>query len=300
MNTSNNVKEASEEEYCASCGIAELDEVHLKECDGCDLVSYCSDACQRDHRSEHETKCKKRAAELRDEILFRQPESHLGDCPICCLPLPLLLDKSAMMSCCSKRICDGCRYANQIREAEMRVIQFTCLFCRQPRPKTEEDAKQNLMKRAAVNDPDALTQMGCMCCDEGDYDSAFEYWTKAAKLGDAMAHYNISVMYRTGDGVEEDEKKEAYHLEEAAIRGHAYARHNLGVYEENNGRIDRAVNHYIIAANLGDDESLKALKECYRYGAVSKEDFAAALRAHYSAVSATKSPQRDAAAKYFV
>ena len=53
--------------------------------------------------------------------------------------------------------------------------------------------------------------------------------------------------------------------------------------------------HFIIAAKLGDDDSLEGLKSCYREGAVSKEDFAAALRAHQAAVDATKSPQREAA-----
>ena len=75
---------------CVSCGIAELDDIKLKPCDGCDLARYCSDACQANHRPDHEAACKERAAELRDEILFKQPEStHLGECPICCLPLPL-------------------------------------------------------------------------------------------------------------------------------------------------------------------------------------------------------------------
>ena len=58
--------------------------------------------------------------------------------------------------------------------------------------------------------------------------------------------------------------------------------------------------HYIIAANLGYDNSLKRLRECYKYGDVQKEDFAAALRAHQAAVDATKSPQRETAAEYFL
>ena len=45
------------------------------------------------------------------------------------------------------------------------------------------------------------------------------------------------------------------------------------------------------------NESLRALKECFKRGMVSKEDFAAALRAHQAAVDATKSPQREAAEK---
>ena len=82
----NNMREDDEEEKnevvnncssscCASCGIAEIDDIKLKHCDGCDLVKYCSDACQRDQKSEHEEECKKRAAELRDELLFKQPEA---------------------------------------------------------------------------------------------------------------------------------------------------------------------------------------------------------------------------------
>ena len=55
----------------------------------------------------------------------------------------------------------------------------------------------------------------------------------------------------------------------------------------------RAVKHWMIAAKLGHDDSLYALKEGYKKGDVSKEDFAAALRGHQAAVDATKSPQRE-------
>jgi TPR repeat protein len=71
--------------------------------------------------------------------------------------------------------------------------------------------------------------MGCKRSDEGDYIGAFEYYTKAAELGDAEAHYGLSVIYRLGRGVEKDKKKEVYHLEEAAIGGFVDARHNLDV-----------------------------------------------------------------------
>ena len=88
--SSNNLDAEAADNCCASCGIAEVDDIKSKECDGCDLVRYCSDECQKDHRPEHEAMCKERVAELRDEILFKQPESsHLGDCPICCLPTPI-------------------------------------------------------------------------------------------------------------------------------------------------------------------------------------------------------------------
>jgi hypothetical protein len=55
------------------------------------------------------------------------------------------------------------------------------------------------------------------------------------------------------------------------------------------------VKHFIIAANLGLDVSMEKLKRCYAGGVISKESFAAVLRAHQAAVDAWKSPQRDAA-----
>ncbi len=173
-----------------------------------------------------------------------------------------------------------------------------CPFCRHPIPENKEEVNKNLMKRAAANDPVALREMGRKHCREGDYGSSFEYWTKAVELGDVDAHSNLSVMYLEGDGVEKDEKKGLYLLEEAAIAGHPEARHNLAYYEGRNGRIDRAVKHLIIGANLGCGDSIKKLKECYVSGDVSKEAFAAALSAHQVAVDATKSPQREAAAKF--
>ena len=82
-------KEEEEVMLCASCGVAGGDDIKLKRCTACFLVRYCSVKCQKEHRPKHKKECKKRAAELKDEILFKQPESsHFGDCPICCLPLP--------------------------------------------------------------------------------------------------------------------------------------------------------------------------------------------------------------------
>ena len=284
---------------CASCGIAEVDDIKLVPCDDCDIVNYCSDECQRYHRSEHELECKERATELRDELLFKQPEgTHFGDCPICCLPFPLDPLKSRMQTCCSKAICIGCAYSSIVRHWEEKRLR-TCPFCRHIVPDTQEEADRRLMKRVEANDPAAIRKMGGKHFDEGDYDGAFKYWTKAAELGNVEAHYELSIMYRDEECVEKDEKKEIYHLEEAAIGGHASARQNLGVYEERNGRIDRTVKHLIIAANLGLDSAMKGLKECYKDGIVSKDDFAAALRGHYAAVEATKSPEREAAAKFY-
>jgi len=155
----------------------------------------------------------------------------------------------------------------------------------------------NMMKRVAAIDPVAMCQMGSVRFNEGDYNTAFEYWTKATGLGDVGAHFNLSLLYRKGLGVEKDKKKRLHHLEAAAIGGDHVARTHLAIAEWENGRQERAIKHWIIAATLGDDDAVTCLRERYVVGLVCKEDFAAALRAHQAAVDATKSPQREAAAK---
>mmetsp|Transcript_16921 Transcript_16921/g.27800 ORF Transcript_16921/g.27800 Transcript_16921/m.27800 type:complete len:305 (-) Transcript_16921:242-1156(-) len=287
-------EEADKMLCCASCGTAGVDDIKLKKCTACHLVKYCSVKCQREHRPQHKKKCKKRAAELRDELLFKQPEGrHHGDCPICCHPLPLDPKLSMFMGCCCNMICLGCEYANQEREFGLK-LEEKCPFCRQPSPKSEEEHLQRVRKRIEANDPVAFWEMGKSCEEEGDYRGAFQNFSKGAELGNLEAHHELSLLYQKGEGVGKDLKKQFYHLEEAAIGGHPDARHNLGCHElESNP--DRAVKHFIIAANLGLDESLGMLKDLFRLGLVSNEDLAAALRAHQASVDETKSRQRDAA-----
>ena len=262
-------------------------------------MKYCSVDCQKNHRKQHEKACKKGAAEIREKNLFTQPDgSCYGECPICCLPLPIDESKWATTSCCSKMICDGCSRANILREEELSQYP-KCPYCREPLPKSQEEAKQNRMERAKVNDPVALFQMGFNCKLERTFEGAFQYYSKAAALGHMMAHYNLSLMYQKGEGVEKDTKKEVHHLEEAAIGGHHVARYNLGCCEVSNGRYERAAKNFIIAANLGYDRALDEVRVGFEHGYVSKEDYAAALRGHQAAVDATKSEQRDAAEEYY-
>ncbi len=285
------------DEVCASCGITGGNGNSLKICTACKLVRYCSVECQKNHRSQHKKACRKRAAEIRDDRLFAQPdESYLGECPLCCLPLPLDENKWTINSCCGKTVCKGCAYANLLRELNG-GLEHKCPFCREPVPTTDEEIVQNYMKRIKANDPAASREIGRKCHLEGDYEGAFQYYTKAAALGDMEGHYNLSIMYSEGQGVEKNEKKEVCHLEEAAIGGHPNARYNLGANEWNNGRYDRAVKHWIIAAKLGYDVALEKMKKEFVDGYASKEDYEAALRGHQAAVDATKSAQREEAEK---
>ena len=297
--------EAVDTSCCASCGISEIDDIKLMPCDDCDLVRYyCSDECRENHKSEHEEDCKKRAAELRDELLFKQPEgTHLGDCPICMIPMPLHPRGYAIYACCGKYVCNGCFHANNTRGdtrntiVPRRMLPEPCPFCRNPDPsmKSKKLLDKQLMKRAEKNDPAALCLLGGKYEFKGHYSKAFECYTKAVELGDITAHYLLSTLYYKGKGVEKDEGKGKHHLEEATIGGYAEARYTLAFHELNNGNYERAVKHSIIAATQGLDDAMKTVMEMFKDGFVQKEVLAATLRAHKATVDATKSPQRQAA-----
>ena len=284
----------AEDEVCASCGVAGVDDTKLKKC-AC-LVKYCSNGCQENHREQHKKECKRRKAELHDKDLFTQPNSsHVGECPLCCLPLPLIMKNSTMMGCCSKIICNGCSYANQKRESEQ-GLQHRCAFCREPISKSDEESDKQIMERIKKHDdPVAMTHMGKKHDNEGEYGKALEYWTKAAESGNCEAHYNLGRLYQNGNGVVKDVKKAIYHFEQAAIGGHPDARGYLGAHEMDNGKFERAAKHHIIAANQGQDISLKLLKDLFVAGVISKDDYAAALRGYQAAMDATKSAGREKA-----
>ena len=53
--------------------------------------------------------------------------------------------------------------------------------------------------------------------------------------------------------------------------------------------------HFIIAAKLGYDESMKELWKHYSRGNITKDDLDATLRTHQAALDEMKSTQRDAA-----
>jgi len=95
---------------CANCGKGEEENQNLKACTACKIVKYCNRECQIAHRSKHKKACKKRAAELHDIELFKQPPQK-EDCPICFVRLPTLSSGSKYNSCCGKVICAGCIHA---------------------------------------------------------------------------------------------------------------------------------------------------------------------------------------------
>ena len=216
------------------------------------MVKYCHRDCQIAHRPQHKKACSKRAAELHDEALFKEPPPEYGDCPICFLLLPTMESGSRYMSCCGKTICSGCCHADVYDNHGNIIVGKNCPFCRTPVPFSDEEFLKRLKKRMEVGDPYASTSMGSYY-HLGHYglpqDSAkaTELWHKAGKFG-----YNtLGHAYYNGDGVERDEKMASHYFELAAMEGDVWARHNLGVNERTAGNYDRASKHFMIAVRGG-------------------------------------------------
>jgi hypothetical protein len=180
-------------------------------------AKYCNAECQKKHWATHKTACKLRAAELRDEALFKDPPAK-EDCPICFLPMPEKMiccmslspatisavpifdfaianveladeDMETYYPCCGKSICKGC-----VHSFRKSGNDDKCPFCNSDRVgKTDDEMAGELMKRVAANDADSI----CVLAGnyqhgrrgfQQDHAKAMELYTRAANLGYSQAH----------------------------------------------------------------------------------------------------------------
>ena len=284
---------------CANCGKGEESGGDLKACTACKLVKYCNRDCQVAHRPQHKKACRKRAAELHDEKLFKEPPSQYGDCPICFLLLPFMGSGRMNMLCCGKMICSGCEHAPVYDNHGKMIFEKKCPFCRTPMTRSNEEVNKRLKKRMEVGDVYAFDMMGCNYSygHHGlpqDSAKAMELWHKAGKFGYA----SIGLAYYNGEGVERDEKMGKHYFELAAMEGDVIARKNLGVSEYNAGNYDTALKHFMIAVRSGHTNSVKCIQEMYMNGHATKDQYANALGSHQAYLIEIKSDQRDKAAAF--
>jgi len=281
---------------CANCGKTGD---NLKACTACKLVKYCNRECQIAHRPKHKRECRKRAAELHDEELFKQPPPE-EDCPICFQLLPSFKG-SIYKTCCGKVICSGCINAPVYDNEGNEVDNKKCPFCRTPTPTSEEEMVKREKKRMDLNDHIAIYNQGCnyhegACGFPQDHDKALELFHRAGDLGYAGAYLGIGNAYDVGQGVEVDKKKATHYYELAAMKGNALARQNLGREEGMAGNMDRALKHHLIAVRSGCAESLNRIKIYYSAGLATKSHYTKALQSYQTYLGEIKSDQRDKAA----
>jgi len=294
-----NMESLSVPNICANCGKGEEESNNLKSCAACKLVKYCSRECQSAHRPQHKQACKKQAAEIYDEKLFKDVERE--ECPICMAPLPFENNSSCFKACCGKIICMGCIYAMAISEMDRGKKQFDdqiCPFCRETNATSEKEENKLLKKLMDNGNGGAFNQLAGYY-DQGingllqDYQKANEFFLKAGELGHSAAYFSLAQNYVFGYGVEVDTKKARHYFELAAMSGHVQARQNLGCEEWEKGNKHRAMKHWSIAARAGHEDTLKGVKRGYLTGLVTKDEYANTLRAYHERQKEMKSELRE-------
>jgi hypothetical protein len=302
---------------CAECGVE--GGVSLKVCKSCMQAKYCNATCQHKHWPKHKKDCKLRAAELRDEALFKDPPPK-EECPICFLPMSINLiccaslppatilsipiddfananeelakmDTAIYYPCCGKIICGGCIYSFSQSGNDDK-----CPFCNSDQGgKTDEEKVGEIMKRVEANDTDSIFLLAGSYYHgkiglQQDHTKAIELYTKAAGLGSSKAHCALGVHYYKGG----DLKKAKFHYETAAMAGHEVARTNIGVMESQSGNLERAIQHWMIAASSGHFPSMHLLILFFQQDSISQESINSTLTAYNHSCAEMRSEARDA------
>ena len=237
------------------------------------------------------------AARYLQRLLNEGHERAEGDaCTICYLFVGLPMHKHAVLNvCCMKRVCNGCTLA-----AQQRGINDSCPFCRSSYP--HDDASEIAMVRRRVDKGDAAAiknlgnkyYLGNLGLTK-DVPRAIELLTEAAELGSVDAHYQLGIVYYSGDGVEENRPRGVRHWQQAAMKGHVLSRNNLGIVEFYKGNYELAVQHLMISAKMGYEDSLNGIKKMFMKGQASKAQYAEALKGYGDAVEEMKSHHREEA-----
>jgi hypothetical protein len=262
-----------------------------------------------------------RAAELRDEALFKDPPPAKEDCPICFLPMPSnviccislppatifsvpiydyavaneeLAGKATEVyySCCGKSVCGGCVHSFA-KCGNMRI----CPFCKAEDRYTYIDVVEELMKRVNVQDGGAMCELAKYYYHglEGlqqDRTKAIELFTRAAKLGSSSAHHYLGVHYDKGGNL----KKAKFHFEAAAMAGHELTRHNLASLEGKSGFVGRlrAMKHLMIGASSGCYTAMHFMQKAFEQGLISRDEIDSILTAYNNSCAEMRSEARDA------
>ena len=237
------------------------------------------------------------ARNLQQRLMASGHERPEGDaCPICFDLIELPMGPNSTMNvCCMKTVCNGC-----IFEAHRRGMNDICPFCRTTLPTDDASSLAMIQKRVDKGDAEAIDYLGhrYLNGERGlakDVPRAIELWTEAAKLGSIKAEHEIGIVYFTGNGVKKDKPRGIHHWQQAAMKGHAISRHNLGGIEYHHEKYELAVQHFMISAKMGYEDSLNGIKLMFEEGHATKAQYAEALIGYRDALEELKSPQREEA-----
>ena len=246
------------------------------------------------------------------------------DCPICLLPLPH--EPSCTNYCinCGKTVCKGCVFGtveahmSDGGDAEKAMEKAaSCPYCRSDTTSCDDkNALKALMKRANAGNDEAMYLIGSyyfkgkmgLCQDKAE---GLKWYRRAVEAGSGKAARNIGTLkpdagsgnaayflgdcYWQGDGVEQDHDKAFEYFQTAAELGHVYAFLVTGTMLMQRGEIEEGMLNYRKAAisGMSGDSLFNALRNGFRDGIITKDEYAFTLREHQKACNEMKSDGRE-------
>ena len=109
-------------------------------------------------------------------------------------------------------------------------------------------------------------QSGMDANNRGDYATALREWRPLAEQGDALAQYNLGLLYRKGRGVPQDDVQARQWYAKAAVQGQAKAQFNLGTLYFNGEGVPKdyqqALRWFRLAADQGGLSLKRKLPSC--------------------------------------
>jgi hypothetical protein len=113
-------------------------------------------------------------------------------------------------------------------------------------------------------------QAGMDANNRGDYATALREWQPLAEQGDALAQYNLGVLYRKGRGVPQDDVQARQWYAKAAAQGQAKAQFNLGTLYFNGEGVPKdyqqALRWFRLAADQGEARAQTKIGIMYDVG----------------------------------
>ena len=140
--------------------------------------------------------------------------------------------------------------------------------------------------------------------DRGDYTRAAQLLRPFAEQGDALAQYNLGVLYRKGRGVPQDDVQARQWYEKAAVQGQVKAQYNLGTLYFNGEGVPKdypqALRWFRLAADQGEAVAQTKIAIMYDDGQGVSQDIVQAYKWYSLAATNGDKPAaelRDALAK---
>ena len=223
------------------------------------------------------------------------------ECPICMIPLPLLQSDSCYLVCCGKTICGACDKGQWKVDMEGQRERL-CPFCRRTDDFEYNDERRvkQVMKLADAGHHDALEwialtyfkgEMGL----RQDKAEGLKWYRRAVEAGNGKAAYSLGYCYWQGDGVDKDCDKAMEYFSKAADHGYVPAFFVMGSILVQKGDIEEGVLNIRKAAVCGlcDENLFGVLRNGFRDGFITKEEYAVTLRGNQTACNEMKSEARE-------